>query len=178
MGRSEILRQPGFRTPPLVLIFSTKYTRKTLYSGPTAVPSALSLEKDGPIVGVGRGRRVPNRTVDGWKVDLFPGRCAEPKCAVAAGLELHGDLTTLRQIDCVGLAGIGEAVVAVVHQLVVRIGLPPRKAGEEIDHAAVAEEHGHSVVATAVKPPPAHVGADVGATANGFSSGLVGAGHC
>jgi hypothetical protein len=120
----------------------------------TAAPSGLSLEKDGPIVGVGRGRRVPNRTVDGWKVDLFPRHCAEPKCAVAAGLELHGDLSTLRQIDGVALAWIGEAVVAVVRQLVVRVGLPSREAGEEIDHVTVAEEHGHLVVATAVEITP------------------------
>src|ERR1700722_6646101 len=143
----------------------------------TAVASALSLEKDGPIIGVGRGRRVPNRTVDGRKVDLFPRRCAEPECAIAAGLELYGDLTALRQIDSVGLAGVGEAVVAVAHQLVVRIGLPPLKTGEEIHHVTVAEEHGHGVVATAVKPTAAHVGADVDAAANGLSRGLVGAGH-
>jgi hypothetical protein len=33
-------------------------------------PSALPLQQDGPIVGVGRGRRLPDGTVYWWKLGL------------------------------------------------------------------------------------------------------------
>jgi hypothetical protein len=77
--------------------------------------SALSLKKDGPIVGVGRGRRVPNRAVDGRKVDLLPYHCTKPKRAVAARLKFYADLTTLQQIDGVGLAGFVLSTKRHVH---------------------------------------------------------------
>jgi len=69
----------------------------------------------------------------------------------------------------VNLAGVGEAIVSAIYQLIVGIGLPPVKAGEEINDVAVADKHGLGVVAASVQPAAAGVGPDSGSALGGLA---------
>jgi len=53
-----------------------------------------------------------------------------------AGLELDSCGTAMRKIDCIGLSRICQAIASTAHKLVVRVGLPPFEAGEEIHHVS------------------------------------------
>ena len=93
------------------------------------------------------------------------------------GFELYRYFSSARQIDGVNFAGLGEAIVVVVHQFIVRLSLPPSEASEEVPHVAVADKHGLRVVAAAVDPAAASVGPDIGAATAALSGGLIAAGH-
>ena len=101
----------------------------------------------------------------------------EPGGAVASRFELEGRLAAARQVDGVEPAWFGQAISAVVGQLVMRLGLPPRKAGEEIHDMRIALKHDHAVIAAAVDPAAAGVGPVAGAATGGFAGRLVAASH-
>ena len=108
---------------------------------------------------------------------MFARERAEPFDRVGSRLELECEPAALGKIDGVGMTGIGEAVIAVVDEFVVRIGLPPVKACHEVDDVAVAEEHGHGIVATTVDPAPASIWPNIGAATRGLAGSLVSASH-
>ena len=81
------------------------------------------------------------------------------------------------EIHGVDLPGFRQAVVAVVHQLVVWLGLPPIEAGEEVDHVRVSLEHGHGVVTSAVHPSATRIRPHIRSAPRGLARGLVSPGH-
>src|ERR1039457_6579752 len=91
--------------------------------------------------------------------------------------QMNGGLASVRKVNRVNIAGIGETIVCVIHQFIVRVRLPPLKAGEKLDDVAVTNEHGLGIVATAVHPTAARIGPDVGSTASTLPGSLIAAGH-
>ena len=59
----------------------------------------------------------------------------------------------MRQINRVKMTGVGKTEVSLIDQFIVRIGLPPFKAGEELNDVAVSDKHGLSIVAADVMIP-------------------------
>ena len=105
-------------------------------------------------------------------------RARVPPCApVSTGLKAQGHVAAAREIDGIDLAWLGEAVIAVRRQFVMRVGLPPVKAGEEIDHMSVPFEHCHGVIPTTVEPSTARVRPHVRSAPRGLTGGLVSTGH-
>src|SRR4029077_17633009 len=97
----------------------------------------------------------PNRSLKGWERDFFPGKGTEPACFVRAGFQFDGYRPFFWKIDRVSLARFGQAIGAVVHKLIMRLGLPPLETCEEINHVLVSLEHHHRVISTPVDPASA-----------------------
>ena len=91
--------------------------------------------------------------------------------------QLNGCLASVRKVNRVNIAGISETIVFVIHQFIVRVRLPPVKAGEKLDDVTVTNEQGLGIVAPAVHPPAARIGPDVGSTASALPGCLIAAGH-
>jgi hypothetical protein len=58
-------------------------------------------------------------------------------------LKLESEAPALGKIDGINMTGIGEAVIPVVDEFIVRVCFPPFKTGHEIDEVTVSKEHGH-----------------------------------
>ena len=81
------------------------------------------------------------------------------------------------RVGGVGLGGAWRMGWKETTRLVSGCKLPPGDAGEEVVEVAVELEHGHGVVAAAVDPAAAGVGAPAGALVGAFAGGLVAAGE-
>src|SRR5262245_22523769 len=96
---------------------------------------------------------------------------------IGARLQLDRDGSLFRKINGIDFPGSGQAISAWSNQLVMRLGLPPLEAGEEIDDVFIALEHDHRVVPTPINPTAAGIGPDVHPPPGTFASRPIGAGH-
>src|SRR5665213_828357 len=147
--------------------------------------SVLPQKEYRPVRPIGRAGRLPVRTLGVRQRNGIPGYRIEPACRIRSGPEVYGRAFSVLgrrddlvwQVDCVDLARLGQAIGPPGDQFIVRVGLPPVEAGEELQNVAVAYEHGLSVIPAAVQPAATRVGPDVGAAFRAFAGSLVAAGH-
>src|ERR1700719_856055 len=92
----------------------------------------IFLQQQRPIATVRRLRRAPGRALSSRQFQDLAAARIEPVCAVATRLQLDGRLAAAWQVDSVLPARLGQAESAFVDELVMRLGLPPFKAGEEV----------------------------------------------
>src|SRR6516165_4327354 len=83
----------------------------------------------------------------------------------------------MRKVDGISFSRIGEAVITSAHEFVVRIGLPPVEAGEEIEHVPITEKHGLGVIAAAIEPSTTRVRPDISSATGGFSCRAISTRH-
>src|SRR5262245_52590739 len=103
-----------------------------------AIPRSLwrrvvSAQKERPVIGSRGPRRGPRRTgsIDGGKGSLRARNRVQPCASVLTGVKTQHHFAAAWKIDGIDLPWLGQAVVAVVHQFIVWLGLPPIEGGEE-----------------------------------------------
>src|SRR5262249_27385759 len=75
--------------------------------------------------------------------------------------QLDSHFSFLWQINGIDLAGLRETERSWIDEFVMRFGLPPFEAGEELHHVRITPEHRLGVIATTVDPTAASVWPDV-----------------
>ena len=129
----------GLRVAAIVEVSIVGGRESLACGGPHDVPvQRLICNRNAQSSAPRRLRQRPLRARDRRDGHDFAGDCAEPLRIVRSRPERHRHLTRIGQVDRVDLAGLRQAIRAAVDQFVVRIGLPPFEAGEEIHHVRVA----------------------------------------
>src|SRR5262249_24137379 len=99
---------------------------------------SLLFQEHGPVTVVRPIRRCPLRPTCRRQYLGLAGPWIEPGGPVLSWLQFNGGLGAAREVDRIDLARLRKAIAAVAHQLIVRVGFPPVKAGEEIHDTGIA----------------------------------------